>query len=419
MALFLTVLQSELLDGATLLGVMLSSNKTNISAMTGGRIAHPLLISLTNLLMDFRMKATNHAFLLLALLPIPKFIHKDRKTHGVLENHMVHKCLDFILEPLKRATQIGIMMSDPVGSRRHVFTPLAAYIVDVQEAVALAGIAGKTSHLTMADYKKIGNPFQHAPQTASTTLTQLRAIEIEDGVLPWNLKAYIKRAMKVQLNGVHRPFWRDWALSEPSTFFTPEPLHHWHKMFWDHNAKWCIHTLGDAEIDYRFSILHPHTGFHQFQEGISKLKQVTGREHRDIQCYIMAVIADAIPNDFLITIRSSMDFQYLAQAPKISEQDCTDIDGALHTFHDHKDSIIDASARTGKGGNVIENWFIPKLELRQSVSSSIRANGVAMQWTADITEQCHVTEIKVPSHASNNQEYKSQICHYLDHDDKC
>jgi hypothetical protein len=332
---------------------------------------------------------------------------------------MVHECLDFILEPLKRATQIGIMMSDPVGSRCHVFTPLAAYIVDVQEAVALAGVAGKTSHLTMADYKKIGNPFQHAPQTALTTLTQLRAIEIEDGVLPWNLKAYIKRAMKVQLNGVHRPFWHDWALSEPSTFFTPEPLHHWHKMFWDHDAKWCIHTLGDAEIDYRFSILHPHTGFHQFQEGISKLKQVTGQEHRDIQCYIMAVIADAIPNDFLITIRSSMDFQYLAQAPKISEQDCTDIDGALHTFHDHKDSIIDASARTGKGGNVIENWFIPKLELRQSVSSSIRANGVAMQWTADITERCHVTEIKVPSHASNNQEYKSQICHYLDRDDKC
>lgn len=45
--------------------------------MTGGRVAHPLLISLANLLMNFRMKATNHAFLLLALLPVPKFIHKN------------------------------------------------------------------------------------------------------------------------------------------------------------------------------------------------------------------------------------------------------------------------------------------------------------------------------------------------------
>ena len=419
MALFLTVLQNELPDGATLLGIVLSSDKTNISAMTGGRVAHPLLISLANLLMDFRMKVTNHAFLLLALLPIPKFIHKDRKTRGVLENRMVHECLDLILAPLKKAAQIDYMMSDPVGSRRYVYTPLAAYIADVQEAVALAGVAGKTSHVTMSDYKQFGASFRHDPRTASITLAQLHAIENEDRVHPWNLKAYIKKAMKARLNGVHRPFWRDWALSEPSTFFTLEPLHHWHKMFWDHDAKWCIHALGNAEIDYRFSILHPHTGFRRFQEGISKLKQVTGREHRDIQRYIVAVIADAVPDNFLIAIRSLMDLRYLAQAPKISEQDCTNMESALQEFHDHKDSVIIAGARTGKGGNVIDNWFIPKLELLQSVSSSIRANGVAIQWTADVTERCHVTEIKVPSRSSNNQEYESQICRYLDREEKC
>jgi hypothetical protein len=255
-SMFLTVLQSQLPDGATLLGIVLSSDKTNLSAMTGGRVAHPLLLSLANLLIDFRMKATNHAFLLLALLPVPKFIHKDRKTRGVLENRMAHECLDFILTPLKKAAEIGIMMSDPTGSLRYMFTPLAAYIVDVQEAVALSGVAGKTSHVTMASHKQFGDSSRHDPRTASTTLAQLHAIEAK--VDPWNLKAYIKEAKKVRLNGVHRPFWRDWALSEPSIFFTPEPLHHWHKMFWDHDAQWCIHALGSAEIDYRFSILHPH-----------------------------------------------------------------------------------------------------------------------------------------------------------------
>ena len=413
---FLTILQSQLPDGATLLGIVLSSDKTNISAMTGGRVAHPLLISLANLLMDFRMKATNHAFLLLALLPVPKFIHKDRKTCGVLENRMIHECLDFILTPLKNAARFGIMMSDPVGSLRYMFTPLAAYIVDVQEAVALYGVAGKTSHVTMANYKQFGDAFRHEPRTASTTLAQLQAIE--DTVHPWDLKKYIKAAMKVRLNGVHRPFWREWALSEPSIFFTPEPLHHWHKMFWDHDAKWCIHVLGGAEIDFRFSILHPHTGFRQFQEGISKLKQVTGREHRDIQRYIVAIITDAVPKDFLIAVRSLMDFRYLAQAPEISERDCTTINNALREFHDHKSSIISAGARTGKRGIVIDNWFIPKLELLQSVSSSVRESGAPMQWTADTTERCHVTEIKVPSRSSNHQEYESQICRYLDREQK-
>lgn len=385
--------------------------------MTGGRQAHPLLISLANLLMDFRMKATNHAFLLLALLPVPKFIHKNRKIRGVLENRMIHECLDFILKPLKKAAEIGIMMSDPLGFRRYIFTPLAAYIVDVQEALVLSGIIGKTSHITMATYKKFGDPFQHEPRMASTTLAHLHAVE--DTANPWELATYIKAANIRRLNGVHRPFWRDWPLAEPSTFFTPEPLHHWHKMFWDHDARWCIHAVSGAEIDFRFSILHPHTGFRQFNEGISRLKQVTGREHRDIQRYLVPVIADAVSKDFLIAIRSLMDFRYLAQAPEISELTCTKLDAVLKEFHDHKHAIISAGARTGKGNAVIDNWYIPKLELMQSVTSNIRKNGAAIQWSADATERCHVTEIKEPSRSTNNQEYESQICRFLDRADKC
>jgi hypothetical protein len=385
--------------------------------MTGGRQAHPLLISLANILLDFRMKATNHAFLLLALLPISKFIHKDKKIRSILGNRMIHECLDFILNPLKKAAEVGVMMSDPVGSCRYVFTPLAAYIVDVEEALKLSGVAGKTSHITMANYKAFGDPFQHEPRTASTTLASLHAIE--ETVSPWEFAPYIKAVRAHRLNGVHRPFWRDWPLSDPSTFFTPEPLHHWHKMFWDHDAKWCIRVIGGAEIDFRFSILHPHTGFRQFNEGISKLKQVTGREHRDIQRYLVSVIADAVPKDFLIAIRSLMDFRYLAQAPEISDQICNEMDITLREFHDHKQAIILARGRTGKGNKVIDNWYIPKLELLQSVTSNIRENGVAIQWSADVTERCHVTEIKGPSNSTNNQNYESQICRHLDRTDKC
>ena len=157
----LTLHQSQLLEGATLLGTVLSSDKTNISAMTGGCVTHLLLLSITNLDMSFRMKALNHAFLLLALLSVPKFIHKNCKIRGVLENHLIHKCLDFILELLKIAVCIGIMMSDPLGNLRHIFTPLALFIVDTPESAMLAGIGGKTSSVTMAYYKHFGDAFQH------------------------------------------------------------------------------------------------------------------------------------------------------------------------------------------------------------------------------------------------------------------
>ena len=131
--------------------------------MTGGCQAHPLLLSLAGLDMCFWMKASNHAFLLIALLPIPKFIHKNQKTCGVLGDCLKHKCLDFIVEPLKIAAQISIMMSDPVGNLKYCFTPLAAYIVDMPESMMLAGVVGKTLSVTMAYYKQFGDPVQHEP----------------------------------------------------------------------------------------------------------------------------------------------------------------------------------------------------------------------------------------------------------------
>ena len=48
--------------------------------MTGDRTAHPLLISLANILADFHMKSTHNAFVLLALLPVPKFLEKKQEN---------------------------------------------------------------------------------------------------------------------------------------------------------------------------------------------------------------------------------------------------------------------------------------------------------------------------------------------------
>lgn len=385
--------------------------------MTGDRVAHPLLISMANISMDYRMKTSYHVFSLLALLPVPKFTPKDKKIRGVLENRLIHECLDIVLQPLKSAASVGVMMSDPVGNLRYCFTPLAGYIVDTPEAALLAGVGGKTSPLTMAMYKQFGDPFQHEPRTASVTLAQLHVVESK--VHPdHDILAYLKEAKVFRLNGVHRPFWQDWPLAEPTVFLTPEPLHHWFKMFWDHDAKWCARAVGEAEIDFRFSILQPRVGFRHFKEGYSKLKQVTGREHREIQRYIIGIIAGAVPKDFVIAIRALVDFRYLAQMPAIDDDVCDIISAALKEFQDHKNAILDAGVRVGKGKVPIENFHIPKLEFMQSVVTSIRNSGSPIQWSADITEHLHVSELKDPARSGNNQEYDEQICRSLDRIDK-
>ena len=69
--------QSQLPVGVTLLGVILSSDKTHVM-MIGNHKAHPLLISLANITSNTCNKAWNKAFMLLALLPIPKFTHPNK-----------------------------------------------------------------------------------------------------------------------------------------------------------------------------------------------------------------------------------------------------------------------------------------------------------------------------------------------------
>ena len=108
-----------------LLGITLSSDKTNISIMSGNRMAHPLLISLANIDVDIRSKGSLHTHLLLALLPVTSFIHKKSWVHSLLSNRLFHKCLDIVLGRLKVAAAIRIMMSDPVDNLRYCYTPLS------------------------------------------------------------------------------------------------------------------------------------------------------------------------------------------------------------------------------------------------------------------------------------------------------
>ncbi|KAG1816744.1 uncharacterized protein BJ212DRAFT_1299501 [Suillus subaureus] len=232
-------------------------------------------------------------------------------------------------------------------------------------------------------------------------------------------KSFFCEAQKFCLNGVSDPFFADWILSEPSHFLTPETLHHIHREFYDHDVKWLICAVGDVELDFRFSVLQPVTGFHQFHRGISKLKQVTGCAQRDIQRSIIAVSADAAPSAMITAIRALMDFRYLMQSPWIDDNVLRCISAVLNEFHTNKHTIIAGGFHHSQHNRVIDNWFIPKIELMQSIVPSIRNSGVIMQWTTDTTEHAHITEIKDPTHSSNNNNYNSQICCHLDRADKC
>jgi hypothetical protein len=93
---------------------------------------------------------------------------------------------------------------------------------------------------------------------------------------------------------------------------------------------------------------------------------MTGREHRDIQHSIMAVIAGAVPPRFLCTIHAMVDFIYQVQSPVLSETSISWFVNALREFHDEKGAITEAGACMGTKG-MIEHFNIPNVTCRWHV----------------------------------------------------
>ncbi|KAG1861774.1 hypothetical protein DFJ58DRAFT_871731 [Suillus subalutaceus] len=334
-------IQDHLPVGTTQVPIILGSDKTPVTRITGGFEMHPLFITIGNLDSEVRSKATLRAWHCIAYMPIAKFcVHPDYQ--GILQARLWHKCVDLVCANLKITAEDGCFMPDPSRYICYVFTPLVAHVCDLPEATMIAVVD------------------------------------------PWDLDKFQKAAKAAHLSGVHMPYWSNWMFACPSVFLTSEILHTCIKFFADHPLNWVKETVGKCELDARFMVQHKRVGTQHFTKGITHVNQMTGREHRDIQRTIVASIAGVAAPRFIRSIRALIEFIYLAQNPVHSPN-------SLHSM----DAIIDAGARRGKKG-VKEDFFIPKLELLQSFRGTVERLGTLMHISSertnrrstDFTEQC-------------------------------
>ena len=220
--------------------------------MSGNCMAHPLLLSLTNIDTDIYSKSSLHSFLLLSLLPIPLLIHNKSCVQGLLSGHLVHQCLNFVLKPLKITAVVRVMMSDPIGNLHHCYTPLIACIANMPEQSLIACTSPKALPVSTAIYKQFRDSICHPPHTATATLCVIKMMCAKSPQT--DLINFLKVTKKHQLNGIFKLFWRDWFHSDPSRFLLLEVLHHLHCFSFNHDLQWCIAVIGSEELDYHVTL---------------------------------------------------------------------------------------------------------------------------------------------------------------------
>ncbi len=121
-------------------------------------------------------------------------------------------------------------MADAKGDLRLVRTILLAHLADNPEQQLIACAAGDASPLSLARHKYLGMSTPRKRRTGVGTMKRIRSLS--SIINPQNIRQYLNLARKNGLNGVHRPFWRNWKFADPSKFLAPDALHQWHIFFW-------------------------------------------------------------------------------------------------------------------------------------------------------------------------------------------
>ncbi len=268
---------------------MLASDKTTLTQHQGNKNCYAVYLSSANVDKSVRSKGSARCWFMVGQIPVAKW--HEEKDATILTRRLYHVCMDIITKNLKAASRVPVMMVDARGRWRKVRTILFVHLADLPEQHVIAGTTTSGAPSSLAVFNNFGRRRAHRLRHGSHTMGLISHIIRVKRIRPDNLTKFRNATKILHLNGVHKPFWRDWRFADPCQFLAPDALHQWHKFFWAHPVKWAKLLMGNAEIDRRFASLQKVVGKRQFPDGFSHFGgQITMREQRDIASHLLSIL---------------------------------------------------------------------------------------------------------------------------------
>jgi hypothetical protein len=255
-----------------------------------------------------------------------------------------------------------------------------------------------------------GNAVSHIACSAEATLMETRYVhELFPEASTYEFKQEVMKCGSGLSGAVEEFCWEGLPVG-PDVFIVQDLLHGCYKFVWDHITEWLVHIIGEDELDRRFKA-QPNLGFCNFTNGISKISQTTGREHRTYLRLVVPIIAGhgRVDHRVLMAIRSLVDYIFMAHYPLISETDLETMEKHLMSFHSYKDIFIQNGARGSKN-----HLQIPKLHALLHYLKNSYQLGVPDNFSTETPKSLHIRMCKEPYKASNCRDFDHQILNYLD-----
>ena len=212
-------------------------------------------------------------------------------------------------------------MHGPDGLKHLMMVIMMAWVADLEEQLVISGVRRYSCPVCLASHQDLDqwtDAVSHTPCIGNELITETHLVHQKyHKVTTYEFKNEVMKRRSGLLGAIEEFCWENLPVS-PEIFLTQDLLHGCYKFRWDHVAKWLTHTISHEELDCCFRA-QPNLGFQSFANGISKISQAFGLEHRRYLKFIVVIIAghENVSCQVLVVVRSLVDFFYLAHYPVI------------------------------------------------------------------------------------------------------
>ncbi|KAG8723179.1 hypothetical protein FRC09_004369, partial [Ceratobasidium sp. 395] len=224
-------MQDTLGGDATIASVVLATDATQLSLISGNNKVWPIYLGITNIDKAVRRCSSERAMILVGYIPVPdlSFI-TDEAERGRKKWDIYHAAVQEILAPLKRASSKGVKMVCADGGVRLVYPIVAAHMADFEEQ-CLAACTQK-SRCPICDVRFHDRGDDLGGGKIRTRMETLQA-------LGHARRGYTLTRQNLGLRGT-RPYWANLPFATGHTSFVPDILHQIYQgMFKNHLfARW-------------------------------------------------------------------------------------------------------------------------------------------------------------------------------------
>ena len=374
--------------------------------LSGSKEAWPIYMSIRNIQAKDRNTPSNGSWVLLAYIPLAEF-------SDPLKNCLFHQCLKIILSPLFLTGVHSHMMTTSTGLVLNCFQRLASYLADYPKQL-LINITGGWNFPVMTASSWNLRDSEPSPWTYDWIMEWLlylwQAFDTAD------ITAYSKAAVEYSLNGVDKLFWEGLPGYQLELCVAPDILHGLHQLWHDHILKWAQRLVGCGELNRRLKVLQPVVSYCQYPNGILKMKQWTGRDDKELQHVLVAVVSGAagVTPHALTSLRAFHDFCYITQYTSHTNTTLQYLEDAKVLFHNTKSIFISLGAHIRETSkNMLDHFNIPKIAGMHTYTPHIRRFGVSPQYSTDVMEYCHQLMAKDAYCSTNHKAYEIQMCQFL------